>query len=136
MGNGTLPLLSPGEDQSLGFGADDRVKVKRTEVHRETSESGIISTDIVEESSWLIEVENLHGRTMPVKIYDRMPYATHEDINVKLLAGTTPPTDDNVENKRGVLAWDYVMTEGAKKTIKFGYSIASPKDKQIQVGMR
>ncbi|HMB47775.1 MAG TPA: mucoidy inhibitor MuiA family protein [Afifellaceae bacterium] len=135
MGQGALPLLTPGEDHALGFGVDDRIKVKRTEVHRETSESGIISMDLVEERSWVIEVQNLHVRTMPVRILDRMPYATHEDINVNLLAGTTKPSERNVERKQGVLAWDYEMAEGDEQTIKFGYRVSSPKDKPLQLGM-
>ena len=38
MGQGWLPLLSPGEETRLGFGADDLVKVKRQEVKRERGE--------------------------------------------------------------------------------------------------
>jgi uncharacterized protein (TIGR02231 family) len=136
MGQGALPLLTPGEDHALGFGVDDRIKVKRTQVHRETSESGIISTDLVEESSWVIEVQNLHVRTMPVKILDRMPFTTHEDIHVELLAGTTKPSERNVDRKQGVLAWEYELAEGAEQTIKFGYRVSSPKDKPIRLGMR
>ncbi|MGI9462909.1 MAG: mucoidy inhibitor MuiA family protein, partial [Aestuariivirgaceae bacterium] len=33
MGQGALPLLSPGEDHALGFGTDDRIKIKRKELH-------------------------------------------------------------------------------------------------------
>jgi uncharacterized protein (TIGR02231 family) len=136
MGQGALPLLSPGEDHALGFGVDDRIKVKRTQVHRETSESGIISTDLVEESSWVIEVQNLHVRTMPVKILDRMPFTTHEDIHVELLAGTTKPSERNVDRKQGVLAWDYELAGGEDQIIKFGYRVSSPKDKPLRLGMR
>jgi uncharacterized protein (TIGR02231 family) len=136
MGQGALPLLSPGEDHALGFGVDDRVRIKRTEVRRETSESGIISTDLVEERSWAIEVENLHVRSMPVRILDRMPFSTHEDISVELLAGTTRPSETNVERKQGVLAWDYELAEGEEKVIRFGYRVSSPKDRPIRLGMR
>lgn len=136
MGQGALPMLTPGQDHALGFGVDDNIKIKRTEVRSETSESGIISTDLVRENTWLIEVQNLHVRTMPVKIYDRMPYSTHEDIKVSLLRGTTQPSDRNVDNKRGVLAWDYELAKGEEQTIRFGYRVSSPKDMPIQVGMR
>ncbi len=136
MGAGHLPLLSPGEEHALGFGADDRIKVTHTEVHSETSESGIISTDTVQENSWVIDVENLHARTMPVKIYARMPYATHEDITVKMLPGTTRPSERDVDHKRGVLAWNHDLAEGEKMSINFGYRVTSPKDRTIVLGMR
>jgi len=136
MGQGALPLMAPGEEHALGFGVDDRVKVKRTEVHRETSESGIINTDLVEERSWVIEVKNLHARTMPVRIYDRMPYSTHEDISVDMLSATTKPSERDVDNRRGILAWDYDLDGGEEQVIRFGYRIASPKDKPVLLGMR
>jgi uncharacterized protein (TIGR02231 family) len=136
MGQGALPLLAPGEDHALGFGVDDRVTVKRTQVRSETSESGIISTDLVEERSWVIEVKNLHARTMPVRILDRVPFSTHEDISVDLLAGSTRPSETNVERKTGVLAWDYELAVGAEQVIRFGYRVSSPKDKPIRLGMR
>ncbi len=135
MGEGALPLLAPGEDHALGFGVDDRIKVKRSEVRSQTSETGLISTEVVKENSWVIEVENLHQRTMPVQIFDRMPFATHEDITVKLLPGT-PPSERDVEHKRGVLAWSYDLAAGAEKAINFGYRVTSPKGKQVLLGMR
>ena len=136
MGAGRLPLLSPGESHALGFGADDRIKVTRTEVHSETSESGIISTDLVQENSWVIEVENLHAREMPVRIYERMPFATHEDITVTMLPGSTVPSERDVDKKRGVMAWDLELDQGARQEITFGYRVTSPKGKPVRVGMR
>ncbi len=136
MGKGSLPLMAPGQEQTLGFGVDDRIKVTRTEVHRQTSESGIITTDIVEERSWLIKVENYHARTMPVRIYDRMPYSTHEDIKVDLLPASTRPTETNVDNRQGILAWDYELAGGKEREIRFGFRIASPKDNPLKVSMR
>ena len=135
MGNGSLPLLTPGEDHALGFGVDDRIKIKRTEVKSETSESGIITTGIVQENSWVIEVENKHVRDMPVKIFDRMPFSTHEDIEIELVSGTTKPSETDVDHKRGVMAWAYDLAPDAKKTIKFGYQVTSPKGKPVRVGM-
>lgn len=136
MGQGALPLMAPGEEHALGFGVDDRVKVKRTQVHRETSESGLINTDIVEERSWVIEVQNLHARTMPVRIYDRMPYSTHEDIKVDMLPASTPPTQRDVDNRQGILAWDYKLAGGEEQIVRFGFRVASPKDSPLQLSMK
>ena len=136
MGQGSLPLMAPGQEQTLGFGIDDRIKVTRTEVHRQTSESGIITTDIVEERSWLIKVENYHARTMPVRIYDRMPYSTHEDIKVDLLPASTRPAETDVDNRQGILAWNYELDRGEEQDIRFGFRIASPKDNPLKVSMR
>ncbi len=134
MGNGVLPTLSPGEDHKLGFGVDDLVKVKRVEVKRHTSETGLISTDTVEDRSWSITVKNLHGQTMPVTVYDQLPYSTHEDIEVELLRGSTRPSERDVDKKRGVLAWTYDAAPNKDIAISFGYRITRPENVEFQVG--
>ena len=62
MGQGSLPMLSPGEEAKLGFGADDLIKVKRIEVKRRTGEEGLISTSNIDERAFDITVKNLHER--------------------------------------------------------------------------
>ena len=134
MGRGNLPMMAPGEEHVLGFGVDDRVKVKRVEVKRKTSETGIITTSEVEDRSWTMTIQNLHDRTMPVTLHDQMPYATHEDITVEMLPGSTKPSERNVDRKRGVLAWSDDLEAGQEKAINFGYRITRPKDKPIVIG--
>ena len=134
MGNGVLPTLSPGEDHMLGFGIDDLVKVKRIEVKRQTSETGLISTSTVEERSWDITLENLHDRAMPVTIFDQLPYSTHEDIEVELLPGSTRPTERDVDRKRGVLAWSYDAEPNKEIAISFGYRITRPEEAAVRIG--
>ncbi len=135
MGRGHLPMLSPGEQHGLGFGVDDRVRIARKEVRSHESESGLISTTLVKEYAWVIEVENHHGFAMPVTVYDRVPYATHEDITVEMLPGTTKPDERDVERKRGVHAWTSDVEAGGEMTINFGYRVTSPKDRPILLGM-
>ena len=135
MGRGHLPMLSPGELHALGFGVDDRVRIARKEVRNQQSESGLISTNVVKENAWAIEVENHHDFAMPVTVYDRVPYATHEDITVELLPGTTKPDERDVERKRGVHAWTSEIEAGDDMTINFGYRVTSPKDKPILLSM-
>ncbi len=134
MGNGVLPMLAPGEDHMLGFGIDDLVKVKRVEVKNHTSETGLITTEKVQERSWAITVENLHDTAMPVIIYDQLPYSMHEDIEVELLPGSTRPGERDVDNKRGVLSWSYDAQPNKEIAITFGYRITRPEDANVRVG--
>lgn len=127
MGQGYVPLIASGEEHELGFGIDDQVKITRSEAKRKTGESGILTTERVEENSWITKVKNLHDRAMNIKIYDRMPYAVNENIEVSLLRNTTKPTDKDIEDRRGIYAWDYEMKSGEERTIKFGYRITHPQ---------
>lgn len=133
MGQGWLPLLSPGEETKLGFGADDLIKVKRVEVKRQRGEEGIISTSKVDSRTFDITTKNLHDFAIPVTILDQMPYSTHEDIVIETLPGMTPATEKDFEKKRGVLAWQFDLQPKAEKVLKHGYKVTWPKD--MQVGM-
>ena len=133
MGQGWLPLLSPGEETQLGFGADDLVKVKRQEVKRERGEEGLITSSNTDQRAYDITVKNLHGFALPVTVIDQMPYSVREDIVVETLPGMTPPTTKDFEKKRGVLAWDFTLEPKAEQVLKHGWKVTWPKD--MDVGM-
>ncbi len=133
MGQGYLPLLSPGEETKLGFGADDLIKVKRVEVKRQRGEEGLITTSNIDERAYDITVKNLHGFAIPVTVIDQMPYSTQEDITVETMPGMTPPTSKDFEKKRGVLAWSFDLEPKAEKVLKHGFKITWPEN--MEVGM-
>ena len=131
LGKAALPLLKPGLDYSLGFGVDDFIKVEHAQVADKKSESGIISTFNVAERKFVTTVKNLHDFAMPITVRDRVPYGTHEDIVVKATAGSTKPSDKNVDNQRGILAWENIVEPKGEVVIKFGYTVTWPKEMNI-----
>jgi uncharacterized protein (TIGR02231 family) len=133
MGQGALPLLSPDEEAKLGFGADDLIKVKRAEVKRRKGEEGIISTSNVEERAWDIVVKNLHDVSIPVTVIDQMPFSTNENVTIEPMAQMTPPTEKDLNKRRGVMAWRFDLESKGERTLKFGYKVTWPQN--MQVGM-
>ena len=133
MGQGALPLLSPDEQAKLGFGADDLMKVKRSEVKRKKGEEGIISTSNVEERAWDIVVKNLHDVTIPVTVIDQIPFSANENVSIEPMAQMTPPTEKDLDKRRGVMAWRFDLESKAENTVKFGYKVTWPQN--MQVGM-
>lgn len=133
MGQGALPLLNSDEKAKLGFGADDLIKVKRSEVKRKTGEAGIITSSNVEERAWDIVVKNLHDVAIPVTVFDQAPFSTMEDVIVQPMGSMTPPTEKDFEKRRGVMAWKFDLQPKAEETIKFGYKVTWPQN--LQMGM-
>jgi uncharacterized protein (TIGR02231 family) len=131
MGQGDLPMLSPGEETKLGFGVDDLVKVKRVEVKRTKGEEGLITTSNVDTRAYDVTAKNLHDFPLQITVIDQMPYSTNEDVTVETLSGMTPPSQSNVERRRGVLAWSFDLEPKAEKVIKHGYKITWPKDMTV-----
>jgi uncharacterized protein (TIGR02231 family) len=131
MGQGALPLLSPDEEAKLGFGIDDLMKVKRSEVKRNKGSEGIISTSNTEERAWDIVVKNLHDGIIPVTVLDQLPFSGNENIVITEMSQMTPPTEKNLNMRRGVMAWRFDLAPKTENTIKFGYKVTWPQNMQV-----
>jgi uncharacterized protein (TIGR02231 family) len=133
VGNGWLPLLAPEEEHELGFGVDDSIRVRHALAEEKRSETGIISTSKTDARSYRISVRNQHERAIQMSVLDQIPVSQNADISVEL-TGKSPPSRRDVDNKRGVLAWDFKLEPNAERVIEFGYRAAWPAAKKVTYG--
>jgi uncharacterized protein (TIGR02231 family) len=133
VGNGSLPLLAPEEEHELGFGVDDSIRVRYAVAEEKRSETGIISTSKTDVRSYRIAVRNQHERAIQVSVLDQIPVSQNADITVEL-TGKTAPSRRDVDNKRGVLAWDVKLDPGEERVIEFGYRAAWPAARKVTYG--
>ena len=131
VGNGRLAQLAPGEEAELGFGADDRVKVKRNVTEDKKGETGTFSTSRIEERNFTIEVKNLHARAVQVAVLDRVPVSMQKDITVEMTVKGPQPTKKDVQGRRGVSIWDMKLEPDEEKVVTFGYKVTYPPDKRV-----
>jgi uncharacterized protein (TIGR02231 family) len=129
VGKGRLPLIA-GERYELGFGADDLVRVKHAIVQEKRGETGLISTTRTDDRNYKLTITNLHQQKIDVTVLDQMPVARDEQIQVAL-TGRSRPTKRDVDDKRGLLAWEFELKPKEEKIIDFGYVVKWPADKQI-----
>lgn len=130
VGLGKLPILSPGEDHELGFGVDDLVRVKHALVEEKRGETGLISTSRTDVRSYKLTVKNMHERSMPVTVLDQVPVSNNQDIKVEVISRLAP-TKTDVDDRRGVLAWDLVVEPDQEQVVDFGYRVVWPAAKAI-----
>lgn len=133
VGTGRLPLLSPGEEHEIGFGADDSVRVRHATVEDKRGETGLISSSQTDTRSFRISIKNLHERAIAISVLDHVPVSKQQDIKVEL-TGKTPPTRRDVDEKRGVLAWETTLQPDEERQIDFGYRISWPAGKRVTYG--
>jgi uncharacterized protein (TIGR02231 family) len=133
VGNGRLPLLAPGEEHELGFGVDDAVRVRHAIAEEKRAETGIITSSKTDTRSYRITVKNLHERAIPVTVIDQIPVSQNSDIKIELL-GKTAPTKRDMEDKRGLLAWEMELKPDEEKVVEFGYRVTWPAAKKITYG--
>jgi uncharacterized protein (TIGR02231 family) len=133
VGNGQLPLLAPGEEHELGFGVDDAVRVRYAIAEEKRGETGIISSSKTDTRSYRITAKNLHARPIQLTILDQIPVSQNADIKVELI-GKSVPSRRDVDDKRGVLAWDATLAPDEERVIEFGYRAAWPAAKNVTYG--
>ena len=131
VGTGRLPQLAGGEEHEMGFGTDDSVRVRYT-ADEKRGETGLISTSRTDQRNYRIAVKNLHERQIAFSVLDQVPTSLNQDIKVEVI-GRTAPTRRDVDDKRGVMAWDDKLAPDEERVIEFGYRITWPSARNIVV---
>ncbi|MGZ5853479.1 MAG: mucoidy inhibitor MuiA family protein [Xanthobacteraceae bacterium] len=131
VGRSQLALTPKDETVRLGFGADEKVKITRTVVRKVEGSTGIISTAKTDEREFKITIRNGHDVPVAFTIEDQVPVSEADDIKVELLPVTTPPSERDIRDRRGVLAWNFDAAPGETREIKLGWRVRWPTDKAI-----
>ena len=121
-----MPLVNAGDEQALGFGTDDAIKVTRSEIKRTKGEVGVFSSSKTDERRYVIKITNLHQSNIDVEVVDQIPFTVNEKIIVRLLPSSTAPSRKDLKDKRGILAWDFTLGKGQEKQIRLDYTISWP----------
>ena len=131
VGRGQIALAPKDETVRLGFGADDKVKIARATVRKIEGSAGIIVSSKTDEREYKTTIRSAHDRPIKVVIEDRIPTSETEEIRVDVLPVTTPPTERDVRDRRGVLAWSFDAAPGEAKEIKLGWRMSWPAGKAV-----
>ncbi len=130
VGTGALPVLSPGEDHELGFGADDQVRVRHAIADEKRGETGLISSARTDSRNFRITVKNMHERAVELVVHDQVPVSQNDDIKVELV-GPVQPTKKDIDGKRGVVAFESKLEPEEERLIEFGYRVIWPGARTI-----
>ena len=131
IGKGRLRQVVPGDKVELGFGADDRLKVTRVPVRRRENDSGWLGATRTDQREFKTVVKSLHAQPVKLTVTERVPFSENSAITVELLSQSTPPTEKQVGDKRGVSAWSFELAPGAQKEIRLAYRIKYPGDREV-----
>jgi len=134
VGRSRMALTPKDGTVRLGFGVDDQVKVARVTLRKKEGSTGLISTAKTDEREFKITVRNGHATPIRVTIEDQLPVSEIDDVKVDMLPSTTPPTERDARNRRGVLGWTFTAAPGEAHDITLGWSVRWPSDKTVVYG--
>jgi len=126
-----LPLTASGDELRVGFGAIDGLKVKRTEPETLQGDRGFISKSNARHEVTVITVENLTQKDWPIRVLDRVPYSEQENLTVSAKSSPAPSAKD-IDDKRGVWAWDLDLAAGASEEIRIESDLSWPDGKILR----
>jgi uncharacterized protein (TIGR02231 family) len=131
VGTSRIALVAPGDAADFGFGADDMVKVLRVPVKRKENEPSWFGGSKTDTREFKTTVKNLHNFPVGVTIVDQVPFSENTAITVETLSQTTPPTENQPGDKRGVLAWSFDVQPNETKEIHLAWRLKWPADREI-----
>ena len=127
-----VKLTAPGEPVDLGFGVDERVKVTRAPVKRKENEPTWFGQTKVDARDFRTVVKNLHSFPIKVAVTDRVPISENTAIVVETLSQTTPPTEKQVGDKRGVMGWTFDLAPNETKELRLAWRVKWPFERDIE----
>jgi uncharacterized protein (TIGR02231 family) len=131
VGRGQMALTPKDEIVRLGFGVDDKIKVARALVRKNESSSGLLSSSKTDEREFKITVRNGHDTAIRVLVEDQLPVSEIDEVKVETLPSTTPPTERDTRNRRGVLAWSFTAAASELHEIVLGWRVRWPAGKSL-----
>lgn len=131
VGQGALAAVAPGDGFDLGFGADDRVTVSRAPVKRKENEPTWYNQTKIDQRDYKTTIRNLHDFPIKAVVVDRIPFSENSAIAVEQMAQTTPPSEKQVGDKRGVMSWTFDLKPQEQKEIRIAWRMKWPADRDV-----
>ncbi|MEP2718806.1 mucoidy inhibitor MuiA family protein [Pseudophaeobacter sp.] len=123
--------LASGEEAELGFGAIRGLRLSRDVLQKSEGERGVISRSNQQREEVEISVENLTQESWPLRLLDRVPYSEQEELEITW--GAQPSvSEENVDKRRGILAWEFDLAPGAEQTIHLETTLSWPEGKLLR----
>jgi uncharacterized protein (TIGR02231 family) len=132
VGQGAMPFIAQGKEVILPFGVLDGLTVKRNVLERTDGDSGILTTSNDRAERFELSIESVLTYAIPVTLYDRVPYSEQEDLEITVDYLPEPSVKD-VDGKRGVINWTFMLEPGQKQVVEFGYDLSWPEDKHLEI---
>lgn len=125
VGQAKVPTTAKGAKVTLPLGIDDAIQVER-HVTVLQSEKGVFAKDDV--TKYEVEIELLNPRSKAVRavVVEQVPLEKGEDVKITLESAT--PALSQKPDADGLIKWELELPRGAKKVLKFRYSVVRPKD--------
>jgi uncharacterized protein (TIGR02231 family) len=131
VGRSRMAMTAKDENVRLGFGADDSVKIVRSTVRQLEGSAGLLNSAKTERREFKTSIRNGHDTPVRIIVEDQVPVSETSEVKVEVLPVTTPPTEKDVRNRRGVMAWSLNLAPGEARDLRIAWLVRWPADKTV-----
>jgi uncharacterized protein (TIGR02231 family) len=130
IGSSYVGALLPGEEVSLPFGQDERIRVERLAEQEEDDSGGFLSR-AAENVRQRYVLTSFHNQPVDIEILGMLPVSQSDDVEVEIDRDATEADANNIEGKRGSLMWQRRLQPSESVEIRHFYSIRYPEGEQL-----
>ncbi|MBY4894189.1 DUF4139 domain-containing protein [Rhodobacteraceae bacterium N5(2021)] len=126
MGDGYLPLIAAGADVEMGFGPLDHLQLRWIDRSLAEGDRGLFTTSTTQVRALAFGVTNSGTEAAEVRVLYATPFAEQEDLELDLTLSPRPSEED-VDEARGVHAWNLEVDPGEEQIIEMTVEFEFPE---------
>jgi len=130
LGVSSMPFITSGDSQELGFGRIAGLVIKETWLETGESSGRLMSRSNEQVQKRRIDIRNLTTRAWDVRVLSGVPYSQQEDLEITWTAAPAPGEID-VDDSRGVLGWDLSLEPGEENAILVETRMTWPEEMEL-----
>jgi uncharacterized protein (TIGR02231 family) len=129
IGKSNIGLVAANASFDLFLGADENIKVTRTEGVKKEETGGILSRQRIYRRSFVIEVENFKSTAIALQLHDQVPVSKNGDIQVR--TESIEPANHAPNPDTGEVTWEVKLRPAEKEKFTVNYEVDVPYDKPL-----
>lgn len=130
LGEGALPLIPMGAETEMAFGALDHLQLTWIDRSLAEGDRGLFVSANTQARQVAFGVENTGEEAETVRILYATPFAEQEDLELDLTLSPRP-TEENIDDERGVSAWDLGVEPGQEALIEMSVEFEFPEGQTL-----
>ena len=130
VGRGWLPGWAEGAEAELAFGPVETVRLDHVVLDSLQGEGGLVRRSSERTVRVRFGVENTGSAPREVTALYALPVSEQEALRIDV-AADPPPDRRNVDDRRGVAAWDMVLAPGERREVALTIAFDWPEDREL-----
>lgn len=131
MGSTEIDRIPAGGSETLGFGPVEGIRLDTIFVRNETGDTGLIAKSSTRTQKIRFTVENITGEAQELRAFFPITFSEQEDLRVKV-AASPQPTETDIDDRRGVSAWDMSLAPGEVKAVEMNVTLDWPEGSDLR----